>query len=141
MPPLPPARPSLLLATAYLVWQAQRVRHCGVLTTWEQLAALPRPQQTYEPALVQRSVLFVCALAGRLGLLNSCLVRALVTARLLRGHDRVVLHIGIDSRATGHTPEGHAWVELAGDNISDPLQQLLPPQIRITHSIHLSNGD
>ena len=140
MPPLPPPRPILLTATLYLVIKAQAVKQQGILRTWDDLKALKWPDSHFQPADIHKAVLFVCSLAGKLGLLNSCLVRSLVAGRLLANHSDVRLLIGINTAAPNHAPQptGHAWVEVSGVNISDPLGQEIPQNLRVTHSINLS---
>jgi hypothetical protein len=134
-----PPSPTLLLATFYLLVKSQRVATEPVLTVWHRLAALRWPDRPFEAQPVQRSLLLACRIARRLGLLETCLVRSLVTARLLMGHPDVRLNIGMDTGAS-QTPQGHAWVEVEGANISDPPGVQVSGTMRVTHRIDLSDG-
>ena len=48
------------------------------------------------------------------GGLDSCLVRSLVLAALLRERGRLVVVIGFLARGLAELPDGHAWVTLNG---------------------------
>lgn len=89
-----------------------------------------------------RSVVRIaCGISGRVGGLNTCLTRSLVLATILKHQPNVLLNVGFRTpRNNSEMAEGHAWVTLAGDNISDDI----PEHIRdhdnhvIAHSFSIS---
>lgn len=84
----------------------------------------PSPRQTQHPErfsaearAVDRALAFWRAPAGQ------CLVRSLVLAHLLR-RERARVRIG--ARIRGSTLEAHAWVEVDGGVVGEPLVACLP---------------
>lgn len=136
--PFPPLR--LLVATGYLSLKAQSVTRRSILQVWDTLRTTQRPTRRFDPDQVLRSVLLVSAIARRLGFDGSCLVRALVSGRLLLGRDELQLKIGMHTRHDSPaSPAGHAWVELSGRNLSDPTNEKPPATgFRVTHTIQLT---
>lgn len=99
---------------------AQRVRRAPVTAVADELVRLPWLPRAVRPEAARRAAVRAGRLLGRLGLLDSCLTRALVTGALLSDQPEVTLHVSVPqvshARVVG---SGHAWVCLAGENVTD----------------------
>lgn len=132
--------PRLMLATFYLLLKSQQVDRFPIPAMWQRLTGCRWPRSTFTPEQVQHSVALASRVAKRLGLLETCLVRSLVTARLLLRQPNVRLNIALDT-AVSDTPQGHAWVEIDGRNISDPPGTRVSGTMRTTHRIDLGDDN
>ena len=113
----------LFLHALRLSLKAQRVRSTPIKPIVGQLLAtrfLPGAAATDE---AERAAVRACNLFARFaGGINTCLTRSLVAGTLLADREGVFLHVGFrtgDGRGAIH--EGHAWLTMQGECISDPL--------------------
>ena len=109
----------LLVQALRVAWAAQEVREASIPTVVQRLAALPGLPLRVRPAEAARAAGRACLAVQRMaGGLNSCLTRSLVAAALLSDQEGVVLHLGF--RPGGGEANGHAWVSMRGENVTDP---------------------
>ena len=115
------ARNALLLAQALrLGRRAQGVRRAPVDALARQMVRLPWLPRRVRPEAARRAAVRAGWLLGRLGLLDTCLTRALVVGALLSDQPEVTLHVSVPRLSRGRVVSpGHAWVCLAGENVTD----------------------
>jgi hypothetical protein len=110
-----------LVAAAQPVRQGQAVPR--VLNTMCGLRGLP---SSVVATTGHRAVERAAVLLGRLGLVNTCLIRSLSLAALLADHPEVQLHLGFRlSDSPGTVLAGHAWVTLGGRALPDETATLV----------------
>lgn len=111
--------PHLFLATQ-LALKAQQVRKLPIPDTFSRLTRtrLPTGLAPGHAAMLTHKA---CAIIGRMGFLNTCIIKSLVLGSLLSDHENLEMRIGFkaSSKPTASTPEGHAWIVLKGQNVFD----------------------
>ena len=113
----------LLVHALRLSWKAQRIRSSSLSLVVERLLAtrfLPRAPGTEEASQAAGRA---CRLLSRFaGGVNTCLTRSLVTGTMLAERGGIVLHVGFRmGQGSGMAHEGHAWITVQGEHVSDPL--------------------
>lgn len=105
----------LFLEALRLAWQAQAVRKLGPAEAAGRLAPV-LPWRDLDPDDALRATARACSRLGRLGGLDSCLVRSLVFGSLMARAGEVRLRVGFRPSAAGDgdRPDGHAWVTIDG---------------------------
>ncbi len=79
------------------------------------------PEAVPPEEAIRASARAVGILAGRFGLLGSCLVRSLVLGALLADQDGTAVHMGFRSdEAAQDEFQGHAWVSFRGRVLPSP---------------------
>ena len=138
--PKDPLHPLLPPAAILLLIKSQAVKKTTLPDVLRTINETRWPDKRFAVEEVQKTVGLVCRIAGRLGLLNSCIVRTLMTARLLKGRSGLMLHIGVHKvPSVHHQGIGHAWVELEGKNVSDfPWEVSYTRDVQIVRSFDLS---
>lgn len=72
------------------------------------------------PFAARRAAYRATRIFGWFGLLDTCIVRALIVCTLLKEHKQLQIHIGFrDADGTSLAADGHTWVMLNGSNVSD----------------------
>jgi hypothetical protein len=77
---------------------------------------------------------------GLIGGLDSCVTRSLVLASLLRDHEHVDICIGFRlsmNAGDSDSPQGHAWVCVAGANVSDSVDESSSAAFHESYRLHL----
>ncbi len=111
---------ALFLHALRLSVKAQRIRRQAIGDVVARLVGTRLLPHRVSPGEANRAARRACLRVGRwAGGLNSCLTRSLVAGALLADRDDVALHVGFRQAKPAPPHEGHAWVTLAGRNVTD----------------------
>lgn len=103
----------LFLRAMHLALRAQSLRRHSLSWVLRRLLAAPAAGPDTGVDAIIRAMVRATGRVGRIpGMLDSCLLRCLVAATLLRAHGQVRVHIGFRPGLGGH--DGHAWLTLDG---------------------------